>query len=105
MQVAEFIAKWSKSDLPERAASQEHFLDLCALLGQPTPAGHDATGSEYAFEKGIAVAGPASAGSVHARDPRGAWGGKTKRFPERGPLLGRSRNTSHGKARPCRLFP
>jgi len=55
MTPAEFIAKWRPVELSERAASQEHFLDLCGLLGQPTPAAHDATGAEYAFEKGVAV--------------------------------------------------
>ena len=35
---AGFIEKWSRTTLPERAASQEHFLDLCRLLNQPTPA-------------------------------------------------------------------
>ena len=55
-----FIAKWSKAALSERSASQEHFIDLCRLLGQATPAEHDATGAEYAFEKGVAVTGGAS---------------------------------------------
>ncbi len=63
-----FVAKWSRVTLSERAASQEHFLDLCGMLGQPTPAGHDATGAEYTFEKGVAVSGPASRGA------RGEWG-------------------------------
>jgi hypothetical protein len=36
MTPARFIAKWSRSELSERAASQEHFIDLCRLLGQPT---------------------------------------------------------------------
>lgn len=47
----QFIAKWEPVKLSERAASQEHFLDVCHLLGQPTPAAHDATGAEYTFEK------------------------------------------------------
>jgi len=59
----EFVAKWSPVELSERSASQEHFLDLCRMLGQPTPAEHDATGAEYTFEKGVAVSGTASAGS------------------------------------------
>jgi hypothetical protein len=63
MTPAAFIAKWRRTDLPERAASQEHFIDLCRLLGQPTPAEHDATGAEYTFEKGVAVTGPASRGA------------------------------------------
>ncbi len=46
MTPAQFIAKWQRADLSERAASHEHFIDLCHLLSQPTPAGHDATGAE-----------------------------------------------------------
>jgi len=59
----EFVNKWSRAELSERAASQEHFIDLCRLLEQPTPAEHDPTGDEYTFEKGVAVTGAASAGS------------------------------------------
>src|ERR1039458_6759354 len=33
-----FIAKWSKGDLTARAAAQQHFLDLCELVGHPKPA-------------------------------------------------------------------
>lgn len=47
-----FIAKWQNSQLKERAAAQEHFLDLCHMLGEPTPAGVDPTGKEYGFEVG-----------------------------------------------------
>ena len=64
----EFVAKWTRVELPERAASQEHFLDLCRVLGQPTPASHDATGAEYAFENGVEVSAAASRGS------KGDWG-------------------------------
>jgi len=64
MTPARFIAKWSRAVLSERAASQEHFIDLCRLLGQPTPAEHDATGAEYTFEKGVAVTAGASRGSA-----------------------------------------
>ena len=31
MTIAQFIAKWTKAELKERAAAQEHFLDLCHL--------------------------------------------------------------------------
>lgn len=58
-----FVAKWSRVELSERSASQQHFLDLCRMLDQPTPAEHDATGAEYTFEKGVAVTGSASVGS------------------------------------------
>ena len=33
----EIIAKWCRSELNERSASQERFIDLCRLLGEPTP--------------------------------------------------------------------
>ena len=59
----QFVEKWSKAQLSERAASQEHFLDLCHLLGQPTPAEADATGADYCFEKRVKVVGSASRGA------------------------------------------
>ena len=52
MTPGEFIAKWRASELKERSASQEHFIDLCRLLGEPTPAGADPTGDRYCFERG-----------------------------------------------------
>ena len=48
----EFIAKWSASELKERSASQEHFIDLCRMLGEPTPAEADPIGETYCFERG-----------------------------------------------------
>lgn len=48
----QFIAKWLNSPIKERAAAQEHFLDLCRMLGEPTPAEVDPTGKDYAFEVG-----------------------------------------------------
>lgn len=53
----EFIAKWKNADLKERAASQEQFIDLCRLLGEPTPAEADPKGEWYAFEKGALKTG------------------------------------------------
>ena len=71
---AAFIAKWQRVTLSERAVSQEHFIDLCRLLGQPTPAEHDATGAEYTFEKGVRdLGGPASTGSQGERGFADAW--------------------------------
>ena len=52
MTPGEFIAKWRASELKERSASQEHFIDLCRLLGEPTPADADPTGERYCFERG-----------------------------------------------------
>ena len=47
-----FVAKWRASELKERSAAQEHFIDLCRLLGEPTPAEADPTGERYCFERG-----------------------------------------------------
>ena len=57
MNVAEFIAKWRRVDLKERSAAQEHFLDLCELVGHPKPAQADPTGADFCFEKGAAKHG------------------------------------------------
>jgi len=48
----DFATKWTASTRSERAASQEHFIDLCRLLGQLTPNEADPSGDFYAFEKG-----------------------------------------------------
>ena len=50
--VGEFILKWRRVALSERAAAQEHFIDLCRLLGEPTPAEADPEGEWYCFERG-----------------------------------------------------
>jgi len=47
-----FIRKWTAASLSERSAAQQHFLDLCALLGEATPAEADPTGETFTFEKG-----------------------------------------------------
>jgi hypothetical protein len=52
MTPAEFALKWMGSTASERAAAQEHFIDLCRMLGIPTP-NEDPTGADYAFEKGV----------------------------------------------------
>ena len=47
-----FIQKWRASRLKERSASQEQFIDVCHLLGEPTPAEADPSGETYCFERG-----------------------------------------------------
>jgi len=54
MTPAEFVRKWTASTRTERAAAQEHFIDLCRLLGEKTPNEADPSGDFYAFEKGAA---------------------------------------------------
>jgi type II restriction/modification system DNA methylase subunit YeeA len=47
-----FIKKWKAANLKERSAAQEHFIDLCRLLGEQTPAEADPDGEWYCFERG-----------------------------------------------------
>lgn len=47
-----FIQKWKAANLKERSAAQEHFIDLCRLLEEPTPAEVDPLGEWYCFERG-----------------------------------------------------
>ena len=47
---AAFAAKWGDNARRENASSQEHFIDLCRMLGAPTPNEADPAGADYAFE-------------------------------------------------------
>ena len=49
----EFVEKWRRANLSERSACQQHFLDLCELLGQEKPAAADPDGAWYTFERGV----------------------------------------------------
>jgi hypothetical protein len=54
MNPLQFKAKWRKYSGKESSAYQEHFNDLCGLLGQPTPAAADPTGAaEFCFQKRV----------------------------------------------------
>ena len=53
----EFIQKWKDHALTERASAQEHFIDLCRMLGHPTPAEDDPAGERFTFEKGLIKTG------------------------------------------------
>jgi len=53
----EFVDKWRRAELKERSAVQEHFLDLCRLLGHPTPAEADPKGEWFTFEAGASKLG------------------------------------------------
>lgn len=56
MDPIEFQRKWIGVELKERSAAQEHFLDLCRVLGHPTPADMDPHGEYFMFERGAAKA-------------------------------------------------
>lgn len=47
-----FQKKWLANTRKERTASQEYFLDLCALVNHPTPTDLDPTGAFFTFERG-----------------------------------------------------
>ncbi|MBN1963069.1 MAG: class I SAM-dependent DNA methyltransferase, partial [Anaerolineae bacterium] len=49
----QFVEKWDPTRLKEKSSYQEHFLDLCRLVGFPTPAEADPDGDEYSFEYGV----------------------------------------------------
>lgn len=70
MHPQEFAVKWRQQapKLSERAAYQEHWRDLCTLLGQPTPSGADP--EDYAFEKHVKKVGTGETGfaDVFKRD-------------------------------------
>lgn len=54
MTPAEFRRKWSRYQGKETSAYQEHFNDLCRLLGLPTPAEADPSGSDFfCFQKRV----------------------------------------------------
>ena len=53
----EFARRWADSALSERSSYQQHFLDLCEVLGAPKPAEKDPKGEFYTFEKGVEKTG------------------------------------------------
>ena len=68
MTPAEFAAKWRRTTLTERSAAQQHFLDLCELVGHPKPAEADPAGEWFTFERG-----------ARKRGGRGGWADVWKR--------------------------
>jgi type II restriction/modification system DNA methylase subunit YeeA len=57
MTASDFIKKWQHVELKERSAAQEHFIDLCRLVGHPTPVELDPTGDCFCFERGVSKHG------------------------------------------------
>lgn len=56
MNPIEFQRKWIGVELKERSAAQEHFLDICRVIGHPTPAEMDPAGEFFTFERGATKA-------------------------------------------------
>jgi len=57
LNAAEFVAKWQDVALTEQSAAQQHFLDLCDVVGHPEPAAVDPKGEWFTFERGAARRG------------------------------------------------
>ncbi len=54
MTVEDFVRKWGRSSLGESQGSHEHFIDLCHVLGEASPAEADPSATDYCFEKAVA---------------------------------------------------
>ena len=50
----EFVSKWKRVTAREKQTYQEHFIDLCHLVGHQTPNDYDPTGTRFGFEMGAA---------------------------------------------------
>ena len=79
MTPTEFIAKWRDPTLKERSASQEHFIDLCRLVGVKTPVEADPHGDWFTFEKGLTKTGGGQGWADVWRKGHFAWEYKGKR--------------------------
>ncbi len=76
LSAAGFAAKWRGNPRRERAASQEHFIDLCQMLGVATPNDPPAS-PEYSFEAGAARTSTGGAGAADVWK-RGVFGWEYK---------------------------
>lgn len=74
----QFAAKWTASTLKERSAAQEHFIDLCRMLDEPTPAQADPHGEWYCFERGAKKTGGGNGWADVWRQHYFAWEYKGK---------------------------
>src|SRR6266540_800272 len=48
----DFVSKWKRSTGREKQIYQQHFLDLCELVGHLPPAAFDPTATRFGFEMG-----------------------------------------------------
>ena len=79
MTPAAFAAKWAPVALSERSACQQHFLDLCEVLGQPKPAAADPAGAWYTFERGVRTTDDRAGWADVWMEGRFGWEYKPKR--------------------------
>ena len=82
-----FITKWRASALKERSVSQEHFIDLCHLLDEPTPAEGALTGcrgrgwNEIALRRAPSRRQPGRAAGRPTSPADGVSGPTVRRLP------------------------
>src|SRR4051812_20594459 len=79
MTVTAFALEGAGDQRTERAASQEHFIDLCRVLDEPTPNEADPKGEWYAFEKGAEKLGGGDGYADVWKRSHFAWEYKSKR--------------------------
>src|SRR5262249_32543197 len=53
MDVREFIRTWRGVTINERSGAQPQFIDLCRVLGHPTPQEADPDGKWFRFERDV----------------------------------------------------
>jgi hypothetical protein len=80
MNAQDFVSKWKRSAARERQSAQEHFLDLCALVGHPTPIEYDPAGTRFGFEMGAAKTSGGSGWADVAKLGYFGWEYKGKDF-------------------------
>jgi len=51
--IADFVRRWSQSNLREQQAAQAHFIELCHLVDHPTPTEADPKGEFFTFEEHV----------------------------------------------------
>ena len=73
-----FVEKWERSRSNERQTAQEHFIDLCHLLGVKTPNDIGATKDTYTFEKPLTKTGGGAGYADVWMQGHFAWEYKTK---------------------------
>ena len=49
----QFVERWDRAELKETASAQQHFIDVCHLVGHPIPAEKDPAGEFFTFEAGV----------------------------------------------------
>ena len=75
---AAFVQKWEAVTINEKATAQEHYIDLCHLLGHPTPNKADPNGDFYRFEKPLTKSGGGAGFADVWKKDHFAWEYKTK---------------------------